>query len=111
MQRQIEPAPVATRSLHAVPSRYWFQRHRGRLGDIGTVVLLLVVLFPFIWLVQMSFRPNEDILGYDLLFTPTLTHYRALWTGAFPASFLNSMITSLASTVLAMVLGVPAAYA
>ena len=52
-------------------------------------------LFPFFWLVQMSFRPNQDIFGYDLLFVPTLAHYRALWTGAFPASFVNSLITSV----------------
>ena len=69
------------------------------------------MLFPFVWLVQMSFRPNKDILGYELLFTPTLAHYRALWTGAFPASFVNSMITSVASTALALLIGVPAAYA
>ena len=89
----------------------WFTRHRGRLGDGFTIVLLLVVLFPFGWLVQMSFRPNADIFGYDLLFNPTLDHYRALWTGAFPASFVHSIITSVASTVLALVIGVPASYA
>jgi len=89
----------------------WFTRHRGQLGDGFTIVLLLVVLFPFGWLVQMSFRPNADIFGYDLLFSPTFDHYRALWTGAFPASFVNSIITSVASTVLALVIGVPASYA
>src|SRR5213078_3965843 len=101
MQRQIEPSPIAARPRSATVSRYWFQRNRRWLGDIGTTVLLALVLFPFAWLVQMSFRPNKDILGYELLFEPTLAHYRALWTGAFPASFLNSMITSVSSTVLA----------
>jgi multiple sugar transport system permease protein len=89
----------------------WFTRHRTRVGDGVTIVLLLLVLFPFGWLVQMSFRPNADIFGYDLRFNPTFAHYQALWKGAFPASFLNSMITSLASTVLALVIGVPASYA
>jgi multiple sugar transport system permease protein len=84
---------------------------RRRLGDIATVVLLFLTLFPFVWLVQMSFRPNKDIFGYTLLFTPTLDHYRALWTGAFPLSFLNSMVTSLSSTALSLLVGVPAAYA
>ena len=43
---------------------------RLRLGDGATLVLLALVLFPFVWLVQMSFRPNTDILGYELAFTP-----------------------------------------
>jgi multiple sugar transport system permease protein len=89
----------------------WLVRHRRRLGDAATVALLLLVLFPFLWLVQMSFRPNRDIFGYDLLFSPTFDHYRALWTGAFSASFLNSAIVSVASTVLALLIGVPASYA
>ena len=68
MQRQIEPPPIAARPRSAPVSRYWFQRNRRWLGDVGTIVLLLLVLFPFVWLVQMSFRPNKDILGYELLF-------------------------------------------
>ena len=42
-----------------------FRRKRKWIGDVGTIVLLLLVLFPFFWLVQMSFRPNKDILGYE----------------------------------------------
>src|SRR5258707_14354407 len=83
---------------------------RLRLGDGATLVLLALVLFPFLWLVQMSFRPTTDILGYELAFTPTLPHYRALWTGAFPGSFVNSLGTSTASTALALLIGGPAGY-
>jgi multiple sugar transport system permease protein len=89
----------------------WLGRHRAALGDAGALVLMVVVLFPFIWLVQMSFRPNKDIFGYDLLFSPTLDHYRALWTGAFAHSFVHSAIPSGASTLLSLLIGVPAAYA
>lgn len=89
----------------------WIARQRTAFGDAGALVLMVVVLFPFIWLVQMSFRPNKDIFGYDLLFTPTLDHYRALWTGAFSKSFVNSAVTSGASTLLSLLIGVPAAYA
>src|SRR4029450_3098845 len=85
-------------------------RSRLLLGDAAVLVLLVLLLFPFIWLVQMSFRPNTDILGYELAFTPTLTHYRALWAGAFPGSFVNSLVTSTASTFLALLIGMPAAY-
>jgi multiple sugar transport system permease protein len=89
----------------------WLARHRQGVGDAATMALLFVVVFPFLWLVQMSFRPNDDIFGYDLLFTPTLDHYRALWTGIFPGSFVNSVVVSLSSTGLALLFGVPAAYA
>lgn len=89
----------------------WLARHRHQVGDAVTVVVLFFVLFPFLWLVQMSFRPNDDIFGYQLAFSPTFDHYRALWTGIFAQSFTNSVVVSLASTALALALGVPAAYA
>ena len=106
MHQPADPAPTMVQRR-----RKWRARHRHLFGDIATVVLLLLVLFPFAWLVQMSFRPKTDIFGYDLLFTPTLAHYRSLWTGAFPASFINSLVTSVTSTALALLIGVPASYA
>lgn len=92
-------------------SKHLWHRHKTKAGDAATLVLLFAVLFPFLWLVQMSFRPNQDIFGYNILFTPTFDHYRALWTGNFPKSFINSVVTSFSSTLLALVLGLPAAYA
>lgn len=89
----------------------WLARHREAVGNGGTLLLMFLVLFPFLWLVQMSFRPNDDIFGYDLLFTPTFEHYRALWRGIFPGSFVNSVVVSVSSTALALLIGVPAAYA
>jgi multiple sugar transport system permease protein len=87
---------------------------RGRSGRTavraGVLVLLALTLFPFLWLLQMSVRPNDDILGFTLVFTPTLEHYRALRVGHFPRSFGNSAAASVASTLLALVIGVPAAY-
>ena len=74
------------------------------------LMLLLVVMFPFLWLLQMSFRPNDDIFGYELLFSPTVEHYASLWKGHFPGSFWNSVLASSFSTGLALLIGVPAAY-
>jgi multiple sugar transport system permease protein len=85
-------------------------RNRRAIGDVVTVILLLLVLFPFFWLLQMSFRPNDGIFSASLSFSPTLDHYRALWTGNFPKSFVNSVLTSTISTGIAMLIGVPAAY-
>ena len=78
------------------------------LGAAAT--LLVLVLFPFVWMLQMSLRPNEDIMGYSLRFVPTLENYRALWTGNFPKSFANSVVASVTSTLLSLAIGVPAAY-
>ena len=77
---------------------------------VAAGTLLVLVLFPFVWILQMSLRPNGDILGYTLRFVPTLENYRALWTGNFPKSFFNSVAASFTSTMLALLIGVPAAY-
>ncbi len=89
----------------------WRRRFPHWRGDTATAVLLLLVLFPFFYLIQLSFRPKEDIFGGGILFAPTLEHYRALWQGNFPFSFVNSVVTAGSATVLAMLIGVPAAYA
>ena len=39
------------------------------------------------------------------------SNYAALWSSAFRASFVNSLVVSARSTALALLLGVPAAYA
>ena len=78
----------------------------------GVILLILVLLFPFLWLLQMSLKPEKEILAFPprLLFRPTLEHYLAVWSGQFHRSFANSTIVSLVSTVLSLALGVPAAY-
>jgi len=83
----------------------------GRLAAI--VVTLLVLLSPFLWLLQMSFKSNDQILQFPppLVFTPTLQNYASLWHSAFSASFVNSLLSASFSTALALLLGVPAAYA
>lgn len=83
---------------------------RRRLLNWLAVAILLFVMIPFFWMVQMSFRPNDDIFGYELLFSPTVEHYTALWHGNFPTSFLNSVLSSGISTILALIVGTPAAY-
>jgi len=78
---------------------------------VGALVLLLVVMFPFLWLVQLSLRPTNDIFGESLLFVPSLDSFRSLLQSHFPGSFVNSLIVSTASTGLSLLFGVPAAYA
>src|SRR5690606_26442662 len=72
---------------------------------------LIVVLLPFLWMLQMAFRPAGDALSLDLLFSPTLEAFAGLWQDNFARSFGNSLLVSVLSTGLSLLLGVPAAYA
>ena len=80
-------------------------------SHVVATAALLVLLFPFLWFLQMSVRPTKDIFGYSLLFLPTLDHYAALWKGGFPKSFINSVLAASLSTLLALLVGTPPAYA
>ena len=88
--------------------RSWLSRH-GRALTVA--LLLLVVLSPFLWLVQLAFRPADDIFEDSLLFVPTLDGFISLLQGNFLKSFVNSLIVSTLSTAFSMLIGVPAAYA
>jgi multiple sugar transport system permease protein len=86
----------------------WLRRN-GRV--VFTIGLLLLLMFPFLWLVQIAFRPAEGVFEEGLLFVPTLDGFTSLLDGNFARSFGNSLVVSTLSTVLSLVIGVPAAYA
>jgi multiple sugar transport system permease protein len=77
------------------------------------IALLVLVMFPFLWLLVMSFKTNADIFAFPpkLIFTPTIDNYAALWISTFRSSFYNSIIVSISSTAIALLAGVPGAYA
>ncbi len=89
------------------------QRRDRALLHALVLVLVLLIMFPFLWLLTMSFKTDQDIFAFPpkLLFAPTIANYTALWQGNFPRSFANSAIASIVSTLLAMLAGVPGAYA
>ena len=86
--------------------------------------VLLFFLFPIFWIFLMSFQTNEQVLRIppSLFFSPTTINYTSLITGklqtsagsldlAFMRNLGNSVLLSSVSVALALVLGVPAAYA
>ena len=77
------------------------------------IVLAALIMLPFVWLVIMSFKTNDDIFAFPpkLLFVPTLDNYIGLWGSSFRYSFLNSAVVSVTSTLLALLVGVPGGYA
>jgi multiple sugar transport system permease protein len=88
-------------------------RRAGRGRQFAIALVLFVLLLPFLWLLQMSFKSNDLILQFPppLIFKPTLENYTSLWQSAFSASFVNSLLSASFSTGFALLLGVPAAYA
>ena len=104
------PRPLAQPLAQAASPRRkpWLVRH-GRA--LAVVLLLLVALAPFLWLVQLAFRPAADIFDDALLFVPTLDGFKSLLQGNFARSFSNSLLVSSLSTGFSLLIGVPAAYA
>ena len=72
------------------------------------------VLVPVLWMVHMSLRTNESILGaFELVpSAPTLANYATIFTDpAWRSGYVNSTIYVVANTLLSLAVALPAAYA
>lgn len=75
--------------------------------------LMLAYLSPIAWLVLTSFKNRVDIFSSSptLFFTPTLANYvEAFVAKGFTENLVNSAVVGIASTLIALVVGLPAAY-
>lgn len=92
---------------------------RQRIAPLwGQFVLLLVIMlicvFPFYWMVTTSLKTQIVALEAPpvWIFEPTLANYReALFEDGVLRTLINSLIIAVCTTALALVLGVPAAFA
>ncbi|HEX5857212.1 MAG TPA: carbohydrate ABC transporter permease [Microbacterium sp.] len=94
-------------------------RRRGRkpslLLGISLAVLCLVMLSPFIWMTLSVTKPtdvafsNPPVLwGYE----PTLKAFVDLWETTYFSEYLvNTLVVAVVSTIVALIIGIPAAYA
>jgi multiple sugar transport system permease protein len=83
-----------------------------------TVLYFLFALFPVVWMIILSLKPQDKLFTTYFQFEPTLAAYREILGGAggqggatFLRFFANSLIVSLGAVLLSLVVGVPAAYA
>lgn len=84
------------------------------LRAIAAWIVALIVFFPIFWMVLTSFKTEMGAFAMPpkLVFEPTLENYREIMDRADYLHFAwNSVVTSGGSTVLGMLLAVPAAYA
>ncbi|MEJ6393504.1 carbohydrate ABC transporter permease [Gymnodinialimonas sp. 2305UL16-5] len=88
---------------------------RASLGQfILLMLIILVCVFPFYWMVTTSLKTQVVALEAPpvWLFEPTLANYReALFEDGVLGTLINSLIIAVSTTALALVLGVPAAFA
>ena len=77
---------------------------------LGWAVALLL-FFPIFWMVLTSFKSETDAIAARLFFHPTLASYGEVFARANYVAFaFNSIAISIGSTVLALLLAIPAAY-
>ncbi|MEH6402067.1 MAG: carbohydrate ABC transporter permease [Sneathiella sp.] len=75
---------------------------------------ILFLLLPIYWLVNMSFKTNQEILSTFTLFpsNPTIQNYMVILTDpSWYNGYINSMIYVALNTLIAVGVALPAAYA
>ena len=106
----------SSRRAVAVPSVG--RRRTGSLTGVAQVaaILLLIgfILLPVYWMIATSLKTTNQTFAIPpvFVFEPSLEHYREVFgETAVPGSLVNSLIIASSATLLAVVLGTPAAYA
>jgi len=90
-------------------------------------IAFIAFMIPVFWIVTTSFKRPKDIMTMPptLIFEPTLNNYSVALLGKedlsvtaghtvsveFPKAIFNTAVISVGSTILALLLGIPAAYA
>ena len=93
----------------------------GRLIRIVIILFLLImVLLPLYWMVNVSFKNQQEIFRIPPSFFPhdlTISNYKAILIGNLSSSikflmyFKNSLIVAILSVITTLVIATPAAYA
>ena len=86
------------------------------LRAIAIGIALAWSLAPVYWMVATSFKTELEAASLSPTWWPhaaTLANYRELWTGTLPflSFFVNTMVTSLATAIVAVAIATPASYA
>ncbi|WP_298585637.1 carbohydrate ABC transporter permease [uncultured Kocuria sp.] len=95
------------------PARPGGRRARSAALTAFTWLVALVFFMPVLWMVLSSFKQEADAASNPpkFFFTPTLDQYAAILNAGTGEYFLNSAIATVVSTLIVLVLAVPAAYA
>lgn len=87
---------------------------RVRGSALVMTLYILFLMLPIYWLVNMSFKTNEEITGTFTLFPQTFTlgNYAVILTDpSWYMGYVNSLIYVVMNTVISLTVALPAAYA
>ena len=87
---------------------------RFRKRVVFLVLYLVFAILPVYWMVNMSFKTNEEILSVFSLWPRAFTwnNYHVIFTDAsWYSGYINSMIYVAINTVVSLLVALPAAYA
>ena len=89
-------------------------RARVRLGWLVPALYILFLMVPIYWLLNMSFKNTNEILGAFTLWPRdfTLANYREILTNpVWYSGYINSIIYVSINTLISVTVALPAAYA
>jgi len=81
---------------------------------LSLFIISLILLLPFFWMISTSFKPVDEIFSETprwLSNRPTFNNYISMWAETkFPQYLKNSLIVTLATTLVALIIALFAGY-
>ncbi|PHV66086.1 carbohydrate ABC transporter permease [Williamsia muralis] len=92
------------------------KKRRNRGGSLLTAFTWIIAIgffFPVAWMVLTAFKQESDAATNPptFLFTPTLDQFKAVFDAGVGTALLNSLFVTTVSTIIVLLLGIPAAFA
>lgn len=92
------------------------KKRRNRGGSILTAFTWIIAIgffFPVAWMVLTAFKQESDAATNPptFFFTPTLDQFKAVFDAGVGTALLNSLFVTTVSTIIVLLLGIPAAFA
>jgi len=113
--RPIDPSQSLAIRQEALASRRRANIRRALFGTLRALLLLLVLvvlLFPIVWIALSAFQSHIDIISPAWGFKPTMRNFEKVFDEYnFLQYMWNSFLVASLSTFFSLVLGLPGAYA
>ncbi|GAC55310.1 carbohydrate ABC transporter permease [Gordonia amicalis] len=115
MSTDIRPDRTAAGHAEKQPGNEIRRRRNPRQGLLTAVTWIIAIgfFFPVLWMVMTAFKQESDAATNPptFFFEPTLQQFRDVFDAGIATPLLNSLFATIVSTILVLLLGVPAAFA